>query len=148
MNNNNQLSLSYELLFLLQWLLDHEPERLKGLITYALTHGLKEDLKEGADAADLQTTEELQYTIVDFLKLLESLLQEALTEQAMKTIMEKKLMPAIDQIDNKACDEATVQFSVEKASSRLERNPSANPQEILFNELLKCWKPSKKTMSH
>ncbi len=148
MNNNNQLSLSYELLFLLQWLLDQEPERLKGLISYALSHGLKENLKEGAKIADLQTSEELQYTIVDFLKLLEALLQEALAEQAMKTIMEKKLMPAIDQIDNKACDEATVQFSIEKASSRLERNPTANPQEILFNELLKCWKPSKKAISH
>ncbi len=147
MVNDNQLTVSYELLYLVQWLLEHESEALKKLISHALENGLKQDLQTAVNS-ELKSTEDIQYSIVDFLALLETLLQENISEQNMKRIMEKKLMPAIDNIDNKECDKATVDFSVEKATSKIENNPEGNPQEILFQELLKCWKPNKKTITH
>lgn len=147
MINDNQLTVSYELLYLMQWLLEHEPAQLKKLIVQALRTGLKENI-QSTESAELRNTDDIQYSIVDFLALLETLLHEAINEENMKRIMEKKLMPAIDQIDNQECDQATVDFSVEKASSKLENNPQANPQEVLFKELLKCWKPTKKTIAH
>jgi hypothetical protein len=76
--------------------------------------------------------------------LLESLLHEAINEQALKKLTEKKLLPALDHIDKTVCDDSYIQFSIEKASSKLETNPKQNPQEVLFKELLKCWKPHKK----
>lgn len=148
MINDNQLTVSYELLYLMQWLLEHEPAKLKKLIEQSLQSGLRENLQTVSQSTDLRNAEDIQYSVVDFLTLMETLLHETINEQNMKKIMEKKLMPAIDHIDNKECDQATVDFSVEKASSKLENNPQENPQEILFQELLKCWKPNKKTVSH
>jgi hypothetical protein len=147
MVNDNQLTVSYELLYLIQWLLENESDGLKKLIDQALHNGLKHDLQVATNS-DLQNTEDVQYSIVDFLALLETLLHESISEQNMQRIMEKKLMPAIDNIDSKECDKATVDFSVEKATSKIESNPEQNPQDILFQELLKCWKPTKKTISH
>ncbi len=144
MVNNNQLTISYELLYLMQWLLENEPDRLKKLIVQALHKGLKEEMQEASKNQNLTTTEDLQYSVVDFLTLLESLLHEAINEYTLKKLTEKKLMPALNQIDNTVCDTSTVQFSIEKASSRLEHHPQENPQEVLFKELLKCWKPRKK----
>lgn len=147
MVNDNQLTVSYELLYLVQWLLENESDGLKKLINQALENGLKQDLQTAVNS-ELKSAEDIQYSIVDFLALLEALLHENISEQNMKRIMEKKLMPAIDNIDSKECDKATVDFSVEKATSKIESNPEENPQEILFQELLKCWKPTKKTITH
>ncbi len=144
MVTNNQLTISYELLYLMQWLLENEPERLKKLIVQALHKGLKEEMQKAIKNKALTTNEELQYSVVDFLTLLESLLQEAINEQALKNIAEKKLMPALDHIDGNICNSSIVQSSIEKASNRLESHPQENPQEILFKELLKNWKPDKK----
>lgn len=147
MVNDNQLTVSYELLYLVQWLLENESDAIKKLINQALEKGLRQNLQEATNS-ELKNAEDIQYSIVDFLSLLETLLHENISEQNMKRIMEKKLMPAIDNIDNKECDQATVDFSVEKATSKIESNPEDNPQEILFQELLKCWKPNKKTITH
>lgn len=145
--DNSQLTLSYELLYLLQWLIDNEPEKLKFLIADALEDGLAEELKK-INSGEQHVSEEIQNGIVDFFSLLELLLHESINEQLMKRVMEKKLMPALDHIDGTECDNATVQFSVEKATSKFEREPEKNPQELLFKELLRCWKPSKKTVSN
>lgn len=144
---SSQLTLSYELLYLLQWLIQNEPERLRYLIADALEDGLANDLKK-INTSEQHIGEEIQHSIVDFFGLLETLLHEVSNEQLMKQVMEKKLMPAIDHIDTTECDDATVQFSVEKASSKFEKNPGKNPQELLFKELLRCWKPNKETASN
>ena len=73
MNDNaQQLTLSYELLYLLQWLIENEPDRLKRLIEKALVSGLREDLHFLQKNTDSHTAnEEMHYSIVDFLALLE-----------------------------------------------------------------------------
>ncbi|MCF7900386.1 hypothetical protein K9K77_02655 [Candidatus Babeliales bacterium] len=148
-DESNQLSLSYELLYLIQWFIEQEPEKFKPLIESALNNGLKHELQKiNNHSVDPSMAHEMQYNVIDFLGLLESQLHEALNEQIMKRVVERKLMPAIDHIDTTECDTATVQFSVEKATSKLDRAPKENAQEVLFQELLKCWKPSKKTASN
>lgn len=145
---NSQLTLSYELLYLLQWLIEHEPEKIKSLITKAFENGFAQDLKKIGANTEYQMPEEVQHSVVDFFTLLEVLLHEVTNEQLMKRVMEKKLMPAIDHIDSTECDDETVLSSVEKASSKFESEPEKNPQELLFKELLRCWKPTKKTLSN
>lgn len=144
MNNNNQLTISYELLYLMQWILENKPEQLKKIITQALQRGFQEEMTANLKTTEPADNEELKYSVVDFLNLLDDLLQEALNEQTIKKITEKKLMPALNQIDNTACATSLIKFSLEKASSRFETNPQENPQELLFKELLKRWKPNKK----
>jgi len=146
--DTNQLTLSYELLFLMQWLIENEPEKLKALISQAFDNGLKEELKTISPFPEQHPMQDLQYNIIDFLGMLETLLKEVSNENSVKRVMEKKLMPAIDQIDASNFDNETVQYSVETASSKLDTNPEVNPQELLFKELLRCWKPDKKIVSN
>lgn len=147
MLEDKNLTVSYELLYLLQWLLENESDTLKKLIKNSLAHGLNEHLKDISQDQEA-SSEEIQYSIIDFLVLLESLLHETLHENRLKKITEKKMMPALDNIDSQECDQAIVEFSVEKASSKFENHPHENPQELLFKELLKCWKPNKNTSTH
>ena len=148
MINDNQLTVSYELLYLMQWLMDNESDTLKNLVSKALDSGLKEELEAAEQSKDLQSIDDIQYSIIDFLSLFETLLHEVTQAKKLKKLMEKNLMPAIDHIDNTECDLQTVQSSIEKTSSLLDSNPKKNPQEILFKELLKSWKPSKEKMSN
>lgn len=145
-NQDNQLVISYELLCLLQWLIDHDAEKVKRIIVKALANGLKDKVQQTEHFENMRTLEDMQQGLADFFGTLETLLLEALHEHAIKHVVNKNLMPAIDQIDSTVCDDATVRFSIEKASSKIENNPKENPQDLLFKEILKRWKPSKKNI--
>ncbi len=147
-NSHNQFVLSYELLALLQWLAEHEAEKLKKIITKAVASGLLDEIERYKSLGEAHAAEEIQHGIVDFFGLLESLLMETVNEHTMQDALEKNLMPAIDQIDSKVCDDATIRFSVEKATSKLNKSPEENPQDVLFKELLRCWKPANKKVMH
>ncbi|HZW61436.1 MAG TPA: hypothetical protein VFF04_04365 [Candidatus Babeliales bacterium] len=144
--NTNQFVLSYELLSLLQWMVEHDAQTLKNLIAHALKAGLKQEIQRSDLKNTTQTLEGAQYSVLEFFSLLEALIAETINEHAVQSALEKNLMPAIDQIDSTHCDDATVRRSIEKATAKLEHNPHDNPHDILFKELLKRWKPSKKTV--
>jgi len=140
---NNQFVISYELLYLLQWIVEHGSQELKQLVGKALAAGLRERMHH--TDSDVHISEEMQdYSIVDFFSLLETLLVETINEQAMLKAQEKNLMPALEHIDSTVCDTATVRSSLEKATTKMNKNPDANAQQLLFEELLKRWKPNKK----
>jgi hypothetical protein len=162
MNNNNntltnnhnsahQLVMSYELLCLLRWLLDHDVEKLKKIVSKALVSGLKHDIKQFEQLGDVNANplmiEEIQYCIIEFFSMLEIILAQSIKEQAVQRAIEKNLMPTIDHIDSTICDTETVRFSMEKATARSEKSPKENAQTILFKEILRNWKPSKNMMN-
>ncbi len=153
-SNNNQAQqfvISYELLCLLRWLLENDVEKIKKMVSKALASGLKEDIKQfeqlGDVNADPEMIEEIQHSIIEFFSMLETLLIESIKEQAAQRAVEKNLMPTVDHIDSKVCDDATVRSSLEKATAKSEMYPQANAQELLFKELLKRWKPTKNMMN-
>jgi hypothetical protein len=124
----------------------HDADKLKKIIDKALVSGLKAQLqKESIHAEHAGDLEEIQENIIDFFGMMESLLAESLHEHAVKRALESDLMPSIDQIDSTVCDNAIVRSCVEKATSNIERNPHANPKELLFKELLRRWKPNKES---
>ncbi len=141
-NEINQCELSYEFLYLLKWLLDNEVDTLKKLVTSAVKHGFKNTMHPN-DAA----SENIQNSIIDFLDLLDTLLVEVIHEQSVKKILDKNLLPALDQIDAKVYDKSVVQSSLEKATAAFDNFPEKNPQDILFKELLKRWKPNKNSVN-
>lgn len=145
-NTDNHFVLSYELICLLQWLMEHDAHKLKKIVTDALASGLKEKFRKNNKLDDTMGLEDIQESIVDFFGMLETLILESLNEQAVKKALEKNLMPSIDHIDATECDDATVRSSIEKATSSIEKNPQENPTELLFKELLKRWKPNKKNI--
>lgn len=148
MNDTQQITLSYELLQLLAWLTENEPDKLKKLVKYAYNNGLKEEIAITRRSRDTSLADTMQYTLADFLNLFEIILQEVSEENILQKVVEKKLLPALDHIDSTECDTATLQTSLEKATSRIESQPQANPEELLFQELLKSWKPKKETLSN
>lgn len=147
-NTHNQFVISHELLALLQWLVEHDAERLKKIVSKAMSTGLREEIQRHKNIGESHIAEDIQHSIVEFFGLLESLLYETASEQAMQEAVEKNLMPAIDHIDSTICDNETIRFSVEKATSKLSRSPEENPQDVLFKELLRCWKPGNKKVTN
>jgi len=152
----NQLVISFELICLLKWILENEDEKIKKMISKALHAGLHQELNKKHLSKDLML-DDIQNVLLEFFDMMETLLIESLSEQAVKKALENNLMPAIDRIDSSVCDDATVRFSVEKATSKLEKSSQATEQsnhgdsqekakEILMKELLKRWKPRKKNI--
>lgn len=144
---NSQFVVSYELLQLLQWLIDHEPDAMKNIITVALNNGLDEQISSSISQQQ-QSNEELQQSVVDFFALLETLMHEALFEEDRNINQQRSILPEIDHIDIQACDKNTVAMSAAKASAIIENNNQVNAKDILCRELLKHWKPYKKRQNH
>lgn len=143
--NNGQFVLSYELLRLLEWLIEHDMPGIKKIIANALQKGLHKDLQKHAHLSDEEVADEMQDSIIDFLLATETILFDVVHEHAVKNVVQKNLMPAIDHIDSTICDNDTVRSSIEKATTSLEKNPGMSPEEALFKELLKQWKPAKQS---
>ncbi len=146
--NNSQFVLSYELLLLLRWLIDHDEEKIKKIIGNALKSGLQQELQVLSNTEDVSELTDLQHSITDFLGTMEALLIETASEHIKEKARQQKLLPSVDQIDTTLCDDTTVRFSVEKATSELSENPDANAKELLFNEILKRWQPTDKNLKH
>jgi|EndMetStandDraft_5_1072996.scaffolds.fasta_scaffold97251_1 hypothetical protein len=145
-DSNTQFVLSYEILCLLRWLVEHDAEKLKKIIAKAVASGLIDEIHQAREAQSEEHMEDIQYSILEFFSLLDVLISQSINEQTVQRAMEKNLMPAIDQIDSNICDDETVRSSVEKATSKAGHNPKENPKELLFKELLKRWKPHDKNV--
>lgn len=145
-NNNTQFVLSYEILCLLRWLVEHDAQKLHKLVSKAVASGLLDEIHKAREAQSEEQMEEIQYSILEFFSLLDVLITQSANEQTVQRAMQKNLMPAIDQIDSNVCDDETVRSSVEKVTSKAEHNTKENPKDLLFKELLKRWKPHDKNI--
>ena len=134
-NGNDQFVISKELISLMQNIMDQYSESFKEVIAQA-----QKNIKTQNSAFDLQ---EAQDTILDFFNLMEILVYEVKNESLVTQHLQQQLMPSINHIDKKNCDEDTFLSSIEDATDQIEQDPKANPQEILYKELLKRWAPLK-----
>ncbi|KKP25005.1 MAG: hypothetical protein UR12_C0051G0002 [candidate division TM6 bacterium GW2011_GWF2_30_66] len=168
----NQLLVSFELICLIKWILENEDEKMKKIIVRALNSGLQEELNKKTVLSKEEILDDIQSVLFDFFDMMEGLLTESISEQAVKRVIEKNLMPSIDKIDSSICDDETVRFSIEKTASKLENNyvnadnncrldgtlienyPATKKEitskekakKILMSELLKHWKPKGKSV--
>jgi hypothetical protein len=124
--NSSQLVLSRELLTLLRWLVENEAPKIQRLVEKAMQSGLDDQIrKELNDTSFPDVDAEAHVSIIEFLGLLEASLFESMKESTTRKAAQKKLMPAIDQIDGTICDNATVRSSVEKAIKHI-NTPSSD----------------------
>lgn len=140
-----QCVLSPELIQLLHWICQYEQEALKHLIARALIQGIK---NQKQNPIHMPSASETQETFLNFIELLELLFDEVISERALKHALQLNLLPALDQIDTSVCDNSTIRNCLAIATSKMERNPEANPKELLLKELLKRWNPENKKMQH
>lgn len=152
MNNdleNGHCVISYRLLRLLQWIIEHDQEGLKKLISQAVKNGLPlhaEKVMKKNDTLDL----ELQQSIIDYFSLLEILIGEVAHEYENAYDLQRKLVPSLERVDTNFCDAATVASSLESITSK-QLSPLKEKdviKQVVFKELLKRWKPVKKSFVH
>lgn len=143
--SGDQFVLSYELLKLMRWIVEHHDEEFKQFITLILA---KESSLPSEAESNTQSQEEAQFAIIDFLTLMEVLVLEIKNEYLTSSMMQKQLMPAVDHIDKTCMDSETIASSIVDATEKFERDPKKNPQELLYKELLKHWKPAKKAVQN
>lgn len=141
---NDQFTISIELLRLMQWIVEHDQEGLKRLISRAISQGLNKKITTQREDVP-QTSEGTHHDIIDFFLLMETLLIESMNENVVKTALQKNLIPAVNAIDSAALDNQTVRFSLERATNQMQLNPQENPRDLLLKEIIKNWKPNKKS---
>ncbi len=155
MNNDNflqegtQFVLSYELLCLLRWLIDHHPHQLQQLITKALSAGLYSQIQNQihnpmSEQTIAQDNELVQQSIIDFCAHLEVMLHEQITVLLKQKAREQDLLTTVEHIDGEACDQDTVRESIEKVTAHHKKKTDNNSKELLYKEILKRWKPHDK----
>jgi len=143
----NQLVISHELLHLLEWLIENEQETLKKLISKALKSGYQfktSSEHEGKKPTSI-TDEKAHDHIITFLELMDLLLSEVTQEyDTTQHRLTRFHHPALDHIDSSICGAETISQSVAYAS-KCKSSSTKVTQDILLKELLKRWKPAKKT---
>lgn len=143
---DGQFVISYQLIRLLQWMMEHDTDKFKKIVRRALAQGLAEEMRADHLLTEAEAVHSAHEVVLAFFASLEQVLAEALDEQAIKQATDRKLMPAIEHVDCSELDDVTLKSSIEKATAQCDENPQTSPQDLLFKELLKRWKPDKKNL--
>lgn len=142
-NQTEHLTISREVIIILKWLITNEESKIQKILTNALKKGLYSQLHTPAETFSHElAAQELE----DFFVFLENSLSTAITQKIAEDTHHHHMIPALDKIDSSLCDTQTIRIGLEKASQKIAKNPQqSNPTEILFQEILKQWKPRIKT---
>lgn len=144
---DEQFAISYEILCLLRWLVDNEPEKIKKMISRAANRGLKEKMNHIQNLSEKEALADAHENMIEFFSTLEAMLEDTIDEQTTKTAFAYHLLPALAHIDSQACGNNLIRESLDKID-RKRNNDHQKPQDILLQEILKQWKPSKRTEIH
>lgn len=146
------LSLSFELICLMGWLLKHEKTTLNALVQQAMKNGLGQALKEINPDEYAKLSEELHATILDFLFYLEETLAYNLDKtensEEEKIVITQKIAHPLKKLNYENIDHQTLKMSVRQAKAELseKKSESLDPdqaRQLLYEHIMKNWKPSK-----
>ncbi|HBY06142.1 MAG: hypothetical protein UV38_C0002G0100 [candidate division TM6 bacterium GW2011_GWE2_42_60] len=147
--DESQLIVSYDLLRLIDWLVKNDPESIKKIVETAQQNGYNTTTKHRHSV--LNATTDLRESITGFFLLLEeAFLETAELEENDKhsTATPASIITTIEAIDSSLCDKETLLKSTERTQRALKQDDLQNPKELFYRELLKSWKPRKKSLSH
>lgn len=161
-----QISLSFELVSLLNWLLRHEKTMLNTLVKHALERGFAEELDKIDPTTASTDGEELYNTVLDFLDHLEHTLIKNMESVHVDNRTKEAIMPTLQKLEGDNLDQKTLWLSMQQTKALILKAQQAVPQksmtdtavasqatpanhnqqanEILFQQLLKNWKPNNK----
>ena len=141
----SHVTLSLELLMLLEWLAHNGEEVVDKVIEFAFKSGLDREIRATSNLYNNNAVpENTQEAIPLFFDMLESLLAQKLEKITEDTARNNRLNTTIEHIDTSACDSDTIHSSVQRATSQVEVEPNKNPRDALTKELLRRWKPHDK----
>jgi len=144
-NKEQQFIVSKELLQLLKWLVEHEPENVKKFVQQAIDDGLCDEMQSHQEEASY---DEMQQSVVDFFSLLENILHEIYHDESSSN--SQRMFPALNHIDSHVCDHNTLAVSAAKASSLLQdaTQEPTEAKEALCKALITYWNPRKSKVVH
>ena len=143
LENDDQFVISYELLHILQWLLKYEKKSLTRLIQQSFIKGIESSKATGDIYEEIQESESLQNSVVDFFSFLEKQVNVLSNTESTKHIMDKNLLEALDHIDSKVFDPAVIKASMMSTAEKVTSPKNIHTKELFLKELLKKWKPKK-----
>ncbi len=143
MLQEEQFVISYELLYVLHWLLKYEKIELSSLITQAFVKGYEEKLKQQDMYSQIQHTEDMQHSIVNFFNFLENQISVMNDTQTHKTIMNQNILKTLDQIDPKRFDYDTIKSTVMATADKIRPTNQDDAKDLFLKELLKQWDPAR-----
>ncbi len=142
----NNISLSFELICLMSWLMKNEKKSINALVKLAIEHGFTENLEVGNEDDPHQMAEHLYSTVTDFLLYLEESLLQQLNENS--DLSQQDLLPMIKKLDGEL-DRATLWQSMQQTRKELSNlnlnstqpdTASRRDAELLFlKKMLKNW---------
>lgn len=142
LENDDQFIVSYELLYILQWLMAYEKDAFRKLIHKAFTKG-SQATNNLEITNQTEEAEYLQNSVIDFFSFLEEEVENASENESMKHIMQQNLLKTLDHIDPKIFDPAIIKASMVATAEKV--NPEHNKQakDYFLKQLLKKWTPKK-----
>lgn len=142
LEKDDQFIVSYELLYILQWLITYEKEALTDLVHKAFMQGSQAN--NNIETSDqFEEAEFLQNSVIDFFTFLEEEVENACENESIKNIMQSNLLKTLDHIDPKLFDPAIIKASMMATAEKV--NPEHNQQAKAYflKQLLKKWTPKK-----
>jgi hypothetical protein len=147
---NTNLSLSLELVYMLEWLLKNEKNLLNKLIKDAIQKGFLQDANRADTEIYIQNPELVYTTILDFIVSLENLLSKNLEETAKTTTAENEILPTLKKIDTEFLESTIITASIQQTRERLNQNNKeietkqpVDAKRLLLENIIKNWSPSK-----
>lgn len=134
---SHQLSLSLELILLLDWFLKNGKKQLRFLVKKAAEKDLARDLENISDHDYVQMLDSLQDTVASFVVFLEDALLDCLEEIDADV---GASLSVCSQLDSHALDTRTLWLSLQQTRKK-RALPEQEVKQEFFKQLLKNWKP-------
>lgn len=140
--------LSFELLYLMEWLLKHDKKRLEVLIKHALDNGLAEELETIEISNKDKINELFQKTFLGFISFLENALHECIEKTESRQQIRNTVMSSLAKLNLSSVDSSTLLASLKQAELELKSDTShSRSKEILLQKILKNWNPENKEVN-
>ncbi len=137
----SDIVLSFELLVLINWLMQNERPMLNNLIKHALKNGLAEEFEKISGIDNIEVNEQFYTTVISFLLFMEDGLVQNLSKIKIDKNSKDDIFPVLNKIDMKNINIKPI-FSGAKHSSTA-NSDTEESKNILFHQILKNWKPNK-----
>jgi hypothetical protein len=133
--------LSFELLVLVNWLMQNEKPMLSNLVKHALKNGLAQELEKISNTDDIEVNEQFYTTIISFLLFMEDSLIDCLSHVNINEETQDDMLPVLKKIDMQNINIKPT-FSVAK-KSKTQNISTEETKDVLLQQILKSWKPNK-----
>ena len=142
LENEDQFIVSYELLYILQWLMIYEKEALAQLVHKAFIQG-SQAASQYEHQDHHEETEQLQSSVIDFFSFLENEVDNVAQAESIKHIMEKNLIKTLDHIDPKVFDPAIIKACMMATAEKVHPERNHQAKDYFLKQLLRKWTPKK-----